>query len=151
MSNRELEIAPAEYYVFIIDLLSCNDGVIPTSEVYEAIESFFGTKFSAADQRLMKLPNGKKRPKWKNNVDWAKATGSINGDLATVAHKKKRWLILLDEADDFWVEKAARKKKRNCFKKKCPGCDSWLALNAAACPNCDHVFPPTPKKRSIEF
>ena len=103
MSNRELEIAPAEYYDFIIDLLSCNEGVMPTSEVYEAIESFFGTNFSAADQRLMKLPNGKKRPKWKKTF-WTQT--------------RPEWL-LLQELWNSTLDANMQKAGRTCHQRCC--------------------------------
>lgn len=38
MKSRKPEIAPAEFYEFIIDLLSCNDGVLPMTEVFDAIK-----------------------------------------------------------------------------------------------------------------
>jgi hypothetical protein len=150
MTNRKPEIAPAEYYHFIIDLLSCNDGVLPMTKVFDAIESFYGRHFSAADKRLMKLRRGSRRPKWKNNVDWAKAIGAKQGVLATVTHQKQKWLVLLEEADDFWVKKAQKKKKKRSFKKKCPKCNVWCRLGDEVCETCDHEFPPTPEKRRID-
>lgn len=149
MTNRKPEIAPAEYFHFIIDLLSCSDGVLPMNEVFDAILRHYGRFFSTADKRLMKLPNGSQRPKWKNNVDWAKAIGAKDGVLATVTHQKQKWLVLLSEADDFWVKKAEKKKKRQ-FKNKCPKCKAWWPLKLKACPRCRHEFRQTPEKRRIE-
>lgn len=149
MKSQKPEIAPAEYYEFIIDLLSCNDGVLPMTEVFDAIKRQYGRNFSTADKRLMNLPNGSQRPKWKNNVDWAKATGAKQGVLATVTHQKQKWLVLLDEADDFWVEKAAKKKPKRSFQKKCRMCSHRNPLRNEVCAKCGHEFPPTPEKRRL--
>lgn len=150
MTNSNLEIAPSEYYHFIIDLLPCSDGVLSMSKVLDAIECEYGEQFSSADKRLMNLPNGSQRPKWKNNVDWAKAIGAKNGILATVTHQKQKWLVLLAKADDFWQEKAARKKPKVSFRKKCPNCEGRCALRSEACQSCLYKFPPTPVKRRID-
>ncbi|MCZ2342588.1 MAG: hypothetical protein LC104_12480 [Bacteroidales bacterium] len=150
MPNRKPEIAPAEYYDFIIDLLSCNDGVLPMTKVFDAIERFYGRHFSSADKRMMTMRQGGERPKWKNNVDWAKAIGAKQGVLATVTHKGQKWLVRLEEADDFWVKKAQKKKKKRSFKKKCPNCNFWCKLGDKKCESCGFEFPPVPEKRLID-
>jgi hypothetical protein len=150
MKNRKPEIAPAEYSHFLVDLLSCNNGVLPMTQVFDAIERFYGRHFSPADKRLMNVPNGSQRPKWKNNVDWAKAIGAKQGVLATVMHRKQKWLVLIEEADDFWQEKAAKKKSKRSFKKKCRRCGHWNPLKNKVCDECSTDFPPTPEKRLID-
>jgi len=151
MTMPQSEIAPAEYFDFLVDLLSGSGGVLPMSEVLDAIQRQYGQHFSAADQRPMNLPNGSTRPKWKNNVDWAKATGARKGVLATVTHQKQTWLVLLEQADDFWREKAQKKKKKKrSFKKKCPNCLRWSRLGDAVCETCGFTFPAKPAKRLID-
>lgn len=150
MTNKKLEIAPAEYLEFIVERLSKTNGVLLASEMFTAIEQQYGDHFAEADKRLMRLPNGNSRPKWMNNVDWAKATGTRKGKLATVTHKQQRWIVLIDVADEFWQGLAATQKKKAHFKKHCPECGHRCPLSDANCNNCGQQFPLKPRKRRIE-
>lgn len=150
MKNTALEIASAEYLAFITEQLSkTEEGVMLSSEILEAIEQHYAHQFTEADHRPMNLPNGTTRPKWMNTVDWAKATGTKQGKLATITHKKRRWIVLIEAADDRWLELASKQKKKSHFKKKCPCCDKYRPLSEVNCDVCGNPFPASNGKRRI--
>jgi len=150
MQNPTLEIASAEYLAFITERLSeTEEGVMLSREMFEAIENHYGDQFTEADSRPMNLPNGTTRPKWMNNVDWAKATGTKQGKLATITHKKQRWIVLIEAADERWIDLATKRKKKSHFKKKCPCCAKYRPLSEVICDVCGNPFPTSRGKRRI--
>lgn len=148
--NMQEEISSLQYLDDILAWLEvAPDGVLSAKEIYERIGQKYENEFSKADKRQHKLPNGQTRPKWMNNVDWAKARGTRLKLFATVQHKKQRWIVLLESTTEEWLVRAAKKKKRNSFKKMCPKCRTMARMAATECASCRKKFPAPNQKRRV--
>ena len=142
------EISPRSYLEYILFMLKTDGGYMRTDRVYSEIYEEFSPYMSDADKKHM---SKKKTPKWKNNVDWAKARGSKEGKLSIVKFERQRYVVLLDDSvtEAAWLERAeeqrARKRKPS-FKKRCSKCKTYQPLGNKKCVNCEASLPVSPKR-----
>ncbi|QDU81577.1 hypothetical protein Pla110_33190 [Polystyrenella longa] len=115
-----------------------NRGWLMNSEFLKTCEKRLGSQFSDSDRRLLNH-----RPKWKNQVDFAKAVLSRSSLIMTrskmVNGKRDTMIVLTSHLVTIqWV---GAKKVYSSYKKKCPGClDKKVPLNMEQCGKCGHVF-----------
>lgn len=143
------EISSRSYLEFVVDLLKANGGVMETAEVEKEVWKAFRRNMSAADKRVLR---GRNLPKWKNALDWAKATATRKGIFTSCKVAKKKYLVLLDSSvtDEEWIQLALdQKRRKDSFKKRCGKCQRWNPLGRGNCRYCGARFPSPNNRRYI--
>lgn len=137
------ENSARSYRAFMLAQLRKHNGVMISEELEEAVFRNYGDTFGPDDLRLVK-----KRPKWKNTLDWAKAVGARKGEVATRScqenKKKVTYIVLLDDeiTDTDWIRWAKGKTTKKSFKKRCKKCLKYSSLSVKVCRFCGTEFPP---------
>ena len=148
VSEDDEEISAGSYLKFIIARLRKFDGVIETEQLARDVFDAFYQDMTGADLQCLK---GRKTPKWKNMVDWAKAVGASKEILATIKLEKLRYVVLLDPevTDANWIALAAEqsRKRGSGFRKQCPSCSRYQRLSDEVCQLCGADMPVSKKRR----
>ncbi|APZ93278.1 Bacteriophage protein gp37 [Fuerstiella marisgermanici] len=140
------EISATSYLDYILFMLKTDGGYMQTDTLYDEIFEEFSLYMSEADLKPMAK---RKTPKWKNMVDWAKASGAKSGKLAAVTHESKRYVVLLDnfETDTFVLKLVKKQKKKpSSFKKRCPNCSTYQSMSNRVCVKCKTELPVAAKR-----
>lgn len=133
----------------VVLALALEHGVITNEQVEAVIAQRFGHLFSPDDLRLL---NG--RPKWKNTLDWAKATLAGQGLVATlptkVGKKKQKLIVLIRHPNvpNDVLRLALSKKPTKNFRKQCRECGSYSPMANEYCRRCEAKFP-VPSRRIV--
>lgn len=126
------------------------DGYVTQQDLESRIVADLGYAFTAADRRPMKKTG---RPKWKNNLDWAKALATKRGLIAVRKQKKTTYIVLVakTEVHGHIILWAQAKRRKTCMKKRCGriGCGAYQPLAAEVCERCGHPFPAPAGKRLV--
>mgnify|MGYP007073202816 FL=1 len=153
------EISPHSYIELIRHEL-IQRPVTTNAALLKKIEQVFGNKFGPDDLRRIKSGKRSSRPKWMNNVDWAKAVLTKKGEIAVRSRirkgKRETWIVLREFAEavvleaklcrgqeSAWTEVCGWVlcgKRRKGMRKKCPTCKAWTTLSAKNCDACGHIF-----------
>jgi hypothetical protein len=151
VSEDDEEISAASYLEFIIARLRECNGVIEAEQLARDVFDAFYPDMTGADFNCLK---GRRTPKWRNLVDWAKAVGASKQLLATVKLEKLRYVVLLDPeiTDSDWITLAREQigKRRPGFRKLCPSCSRYQRLSDKVCRLCGADMPVS-KKRRVEL
>lgn len=143
-------ISAASYLEFILDTLRTCGGVIEAEELAEKVLGAFSPLMSAADHQSVR---NRQVPRWKNLVDWAKATGAKKNLLATLKQGKQRYVVLLDAdvTDATWLQVVAgvKKHRKPSFQKRCLNCKTYQPLRNKCCKECGVPMPVSTKRRVV--
>ena len=129
------------------------DGYLTQEELEALILDRLGHEFGTADHKPMNIKSG--REKWKNNLDWAKATATSKGHIVTRTRqrngRKTTYIVLRPHCKTQQHAKrlawAQAGKKKNSMTKKCEDCGKYNPLSAEWCVACGEYFTsPTPKR-----
>lgn len=136
------EISAASYRALLERVLA-ERGWIRNDEFLAIVEEIFGPLFGPEDTTVVQG-----RPKWMNNVDWAKASLTSAGSIMTRSRqrkgKKETFIVSTEHADlVVWV---MSKTIKSGFKKKCPKCNQKRPLGEEFCGalakgGCGYRFP----------
>jgi hypothetical protein len=130
------------YRRFIVALLEHLGGVAHTSYVEQQIERYFQSKFGAADLEWLQ---SKRRRRWQNIVDFAKATSRIHQDFLF----RDGVFILNRKPLAKLLQWASAKDAPESYGKVCPECKNYVKLGEPMCPICKFVFPKKQARRHI--
>jgi len=147
--TKKAEVSAESMSLVMMEMLAeATDGYIAQEDLEARILEKLGHAFTAADRRKMLIGRQRTpRPKWKNNLDWAKSLATKRGLIAvrngvivlvakTLAHRNAI----------YW---AGAKRRRTSMRKKCDQCGSYQRLAADKCVECGSIFPESTPKRFI--
>ena len=149
MRNRKgQEIGGHTYFLFTLNLLRNNGGVLTGDRLEQEIKAAFGHLWGPEDKRVLK----RGRAKWQNMLDWAKVQGKKQKTFfnrsKTINGKKVTYIVMPGLATDAqlvaWV---LAKKVIRSFHKRCKKCGyKKNKLACLRCGKCGNPFPPATTK-----
>lgn len=134
-NGHGVETSASSYRSFMMDMLK-KKPIITAKELEEAVIKNFRHTWGPDDLAPIK---GKKTPKWKNNLDWAKVSARAKGLIYSRKALDQTYICCAVTCREMeWISSGCSKSS---FTKQCKNCKITNKLSAKICEICATAFP----------